>query len=72
MLKLTIERSEDYSTESLIDYDYYIKDFNIVTIDLSHRSVLNSDPKVIQQIHFIYKINAGLRADILTILEKEK
>ena len=72
LLKLTTGRSEDYSTGSLIDYDYYIKDFNIVAIDLSHQSVLNSDPKVIQQIEFIYKINAGLSADIFTILEKKK
>ena len=33
--------------------------------------MLNSDPKVMQQIEFIYRIDADLRADILTILEKE-
>ena len=48
MLKLTTARSEDYSTGCLIDYDYYIKDFNIAATDLSHQSVLDSDPKVIQ------------------------
>ena len=72
LLKLTTGRSEGYSTGCLIDYDWYLKDFNIVAIDLSHQSVLSSDPKVIQQIEFIYKIDAESRADILTILEKEK
>ena len=72
LLKLTTGRSEDYSTGCLIDYDYFLNDFKIAAIDLSHQSVLNSDPKVIQQIEFAYKIGANLRADIFTVLEKEK
>ena len=72
MLKFTTGRSEDYSTGCLIDYDWYLKDFNIVAIDLSHQSVLNSDPKFFQQLEFIYKLDANLKADILTVLEKEK
>ena len=46
LLKMTTGRSEDYSTGCLLDYDYYIKDFNIVGIDLSHQAVLDSDPKI--------------------------
>ena len=73
LLKLPTGRSEDYSTRCLIDYDWYIKDFNIVAIDLSHQSVLDSGAKVIQQIEFIYKLQGGgVNADILTVLEKEK
>ena len=30
LLKMKAGRSEDYSTRYLLDYDYYIKDFNIV------------------------------------------
>ena len=48
LLKMTTGRSEDYSTGRLLDYDYYIKGFNIVGIDLSHQAVLNSDPKINQ------------------------
>ena len=33
LLKMTTGRSEDYSTGCLLDYDYYIKDFNIVRIN---------------------------------------
>ena len=43
---MTTGRSEDYSTGCLLDYDYYIKDFNIVGIDLSHQAVLDSDLKI--------------------------
>ena len=30
LIKMTTGRSEDYSTGCLLDYDYYLKDFNIV------------------------------------------
>ena len=75
LLKMTPGTSEDYSTGCLLDYDYYIKDFNIVGIDLSHQAVLDSDPKINQQIEFLYKLqsgNAAINYDLLTVLEKEK
>ena len=56
LLKMTAGRSEDYSTGCLLDYDYYLKDFNIVGIDLSHQAVLDSNPKINQKIEFIYKL----------------
>ena len=73
-------RSEDYSTGCLLSYDYYIKDFNIVGIAKlyliqSHQAVLDSDPKINQQIEFVYKLpsgNAATNYDLLTVLEKEK
>ena len=53
---MTTGRSEDYSTGCLLDYDYYLKDFNIVGIDLSYQAVLDSDPKNNQHIDFVYKL----------------
>ena len=75
LLKRTARRSEDYSTGCLLDYDYYLKDFNIAAIDLSHQAVLDSDPKVNQQIEFVYKLpreDNAIGCDLLTVLEKEK
>ena len=71
---MTTGRSEDYSTGCLLDYDYYLKGFNIVGIDLSHQAVLDSDPKINQQIEFIYKLpnEADDVFNLLTVLEKEK
>ena len=72
---MTRGRSQDYSTGCLSDYGYYIKDFNIVGIDLSHQAVLDSDPKINQQTEFVYKLpsgNAAINYDLLTVLEKEK
>ena len=68
LLKMATARSEDYSTGCL-DYDYYSKDFNIVGIDLSHQTVLDSDPKISQHIEFVYKLpsgNATTNYDLLT------
>ena len=75
LLKMTTGTSEDHSTGCLLDYDYYMKDFTIVGIDSSHQAVLHSDPKINQQIEFVYKLpsgNAATNYDLLTISEKEK
>ena len=71
LLKLTTGKGEDYTTGSLIDYDYYIKDWNIVAVDLSKQTTLDSDSRAIQQREFIYKLGVG-NTQILTVLEKEK
>ena len=57
---MTTGRSEDYSTGCSLDYDYYIKDFNIVGKDLSHQAVLDSDLKINQQIEFVYRLQNKL------------
>ena len=72
LLKQTTGRSEEYTTGSLISYDYYLKDFNIVAINVSQQSILDYDPKAIQQIEFLYKLADDSNAQILTVLEKEK
>ena len=75
LLKMTTGTSEDYSIGCLLDYDYYLKDFNIVGIDFSHQAILDSDRKVNQQIEFVYKLprgNAANNFDLLTVSEKEK
>ena len=72
---MTTGRSEDYSTGCLLDNNYYIKNFNIVGIHLSHQAALDSDPKLNQQIEFVYKLpsgNAAINYDLVTVLEKEK
>ena len=75
LLKMTTGRSEDYSTGCLFDYDYCIKYFNIVGIDLPHQAALDSDPKIDQKIEVVYKLPSGTAAinyNLLTVLEKEK
>ena len=72
LLKLTSGKGEDYTTGCLVDYYYYLKSFNIVAIDLSKQSILDSDPRIAQQLEFIYRLDGNTKAEILTVLEKEK
>ena len=72
---MTTGRSEDYNTGCLLYYDYYINGFSIAGMYLSHQAVLDSDPKINQQIEFVYKLPSGnvdINYDLLTVLEKEK
>ena len=70
-------RGEDYTTGSLLDYDYWSKNCKIICCDLSKQKVLDINPKANQQIEFIYKLDntraaPGTKAQILTVLKKEK
>ena len=72
-------RGEDYTTGSLLDYDYWKNNYKLICCNLSTQKVLDSNPKANLQIEFIYKLDntrannqGGNRAQILTILEKEK
>ena len=69
-------RGEDYTTGSLLDYDYYKKNHKLICCDLSKQKVLDSNPKANQQIEFVYELDNArtptIRAQILTVLEKEK
>ena len=47
-----IGKGEDYTTGSLLDYDYFKKHYKLVAADLSKQEELDADPKAIQQIEF--------------------
>ena len=69
---------EDYTTGSLLDYDYWEKNYKLNCSDLSKQKVLDSNPKANQKIELIYKLDntrnvgGGKKAQILTVLEKRK
>ena len=68
-------RGEDYTTGSLLDYDYWKNNYKLICCDLSKQKVLDSNPKANQQLEFIYKLGNGIDqvdAEILTVVEKEK
>ena len=48
--KLLIRKGEDYTTGSLLDYNYFIKHYKLVAVDLSKQKELDADPRAIQQI----------------------
>ena len=60
--KVMIGKREDYTTGSLLDYDYFKKNYKLVAVDLSKQKELDADPRAIQQID----------STIYWVLEKSK
>ena len=52
--KVMIGKGEDYTTGSLLGYDYFNKHYKLVAVDLSKQKKLDADPRAIQQIEFKY------------------
>ena len=65
-----IGKGEEYNTGSLLDYDYFKKNYKLVAIDLSKQKELDAHPRAIQQIEFKCKFNDA--SIIYIILEKSK
>ena len=46
--KITTGQGDDYTNGCLLDYNYYIKHYKMIAIDLSKQQALDVDSKVIQ------------------------
>ena len=69
-----IGKGEDYTTGSLLDYDYFKKHYKLIAVDLSKQKELDADPKAIQQVEFKYILegNNDNNSTIYWVLEKSK
>ena len=68
--KVMIGKGEDYTTGSLLDFNYFDKHYKLVAVYLSKQKELDADPRAIQQIEFKYML--GTNSTIYWILEKSK
>ena len=68
--KVMIGKGEDYTTGSLLDYNYFDKHYKLVAVDLSKQKELDADPRAIQQIEFKYILVTN--STIYRVLEKSK
>ena len=68
--KVMIGKGEDYTTGSLLDFNYFDKHYKLVAADLSKQKELDTDPRAIQQIEFKYMV--GINSTIYCVLEKSK
>ena len=68
--KVIIGKGEDYTTGSLMDFNYFDKHYKLVAVDLSKQKELDADPRAIQQIEFKYMLRTN--ATIYWLLEKSK
>ena len=64
------ELKGDYTTGSLLDFNYFDKHYKLVAVDLSKQKELDADPRAIQQIEFKYML--GTNSTIYWVLEKSK
>ena len=65
-----IGKGDDYTTGSLLDYNYFDKHYELVAVDLSKQKELDADPRAIQQIEFKYMLETN--STIYRVLEKSK
>ena len=65
-----IGKEENYTTGSLLDFNYFDKNYKLVAVDLSQQKELDADPRAIQEIEFKYML--GRNSTIYWVLEKSK
>ena len=57
--KVMIGKGVDYTTGSLLDFNYFDKHYKLIAVDLSKQKELDADPRAIQQIEFEYMIGTS-------------
>ena len=69
-----IDWRDDYTTGSLLDYNYFSEYYQMISIDISKQQVLHTDPKAIQRIDFIGNLAPYPNANttIFFIIEEAK
>ena len=51
-----IGKGENYTTGSLLDYNYYKKKYKLICCDLSKQKVLDSNPKAINRLNLFINL----------------
>ena len=69
-LKKVMTGKGDYTTGSLLDFNYFDKHYKLVAVDLSKQKELDADPRAIQQIEFKYMLETN--ATIYWVLQKSR
>ena len=67
---IDISRNNEYTTDNLLDYDYFKKHYKLITIDLSKEQELQENEDLIQQINFIGRSTEA--ANVFIIIEKKE
>ena len=67
---IDISRNNEYTTDNLLDYDYFKKHYKLIAIDLSKQQVSQENEDLIQQINFTGKLEEA--ANVFIIIEKKE
>ena len=64
-------RNNDYTTGSLLDYEYFSKHYKLIAVDFSKQVELEN-PDLKQQINFIERLKRDKFAAMFCIIEKSE
>ena len=67
---IDINRNNEYTTDNLLDYNYFKKYYKLIAIDLSKQQVFQENEDLIQQINFIGRLTEA--ANVFIIIEKKR
>ena len=70
--KIATGKGDDYTTDCLLDYPYFKKNYKMIAIDLSRQNELDADPRAIQQINFTGNLDRAGNTPIFFIIEEAK
>ena len=70
--KITTGKRDDYTSGCLLDYNYFIKHYKMIAIDLSKEPTLDADPKSIRQINLTGNLSGNNNRLIFFIIEEAK
>ena len=68
--KISTGQGDDYTTDCLLDFNYFEKNYRLIAADLSKQKALEADSRAIQQIIFTGKTDNQIR--VYYILEQSK
>ena len=68
--KIAKGQGDDYTTGSLLDYQYFKDHYKLIAVNLSKQKELDPDPRDTQQIEFYEML--GTNSQVFTALEKSK
>ena len=70
--KIATGYGDDYATDCLLDYPYFIETDKMIAVDLSKQKTLDFDPKAIQQFSFTGNLDRAGNTRVYFILEEAK
>ena len=70
--KIATGKGDDYTTGSLLDYQYFRDNYKVIAVDLSKQQALDADPRAIQQINFTANLDGAGDTRVYFILEESK
>ena len=70
--KIATGQGDDYTTDCLLDYPYFLDTYKMIAVDLSKQQALDADPRTIQQINFTANLDRAGNTRVYFILEEAK